>query len=96
MIKHKPGWPYRLEVTWRLLAASVGGYQVTSAACALMALAIAAVTPLTQAEAVLLATLLGFLFYALFAIWMFSSRSMLRVWSSLLLALLISAWQLLY
>ncbi|MFL9924776.1 iron transporter [Herbaspirillum lusitanum] len=79
------GRHYRWEIVGRMLAAIAGGYLLAAMTAALLAIAIPAISPLTRAEGVLIATLLSFLFYALFAMWVFSMRSAGRMWTCLML-----------
>lgn len=66
----------RLSVTSRIAAAVFGGYALTSALSALLAL----ILPMPRHEAALLAMLLSFLWYALAVMWVFHTRSVTRAW----------------
>ena len=70
---------YRWAVLSRVLAASLGGYAFTWAAIVLLAL----LWPLPRAQAVGLATMLGFLIYAAVARWVFATRSAWRAWAGI-------------
>lgn len=70
---------HRWAVFSRVLAASVGGYGLTWAAIVLVAL----IWPLPRAEAVGLATMLGFVIYAVVAMWVFVTRSAWRAWAGI-------------
>lgn len=71
---------YRLLVLSRIVVAALGGYALASAMAVLLAL----VWPLPRAEAVMASTLLGFVWYAVAVIWVFSVRSVLRAWIGIL------------
>ena len=76
MIAFSDAARYRWAVFSRVIAAAVGGYALTSAAIVLLAL----IWPLPRAQAVGVATLLGFAIYAIAVIWVFSTRSAWRAW----------------
>ena len=65
----------------RVLAAVFGGYALTSGVAVLLA----AVLPMSRAEAVLTATLSAFVVYTCAVIWVFSVHDMRRVWIGMLL-----------
>ncbi|WP_263262663.1 DUF3649 domain-containing protein [Pseudomonas sp. RIT-PI-S] len=67
---------YRLGVLSRCLAASLGGYALTSAASALLA----GVLPTAPAQAAVSAMMLGFVVYVLAVLWAFACRSALKAW----------------
>lgn len=71
---------YRLGVASRAVAAIFGGYALTAAAIALLAIWL----PLARAEAVLTATMLSFALYAAAVIWVFAARSAWRAWFGML------------
>ena len=71
---------YRLGVASRAVAAIFGGYALTAAAIALLAIWL----PLARAEAVLTATMLSFALYATAVIWVFAARSAWRAWFGML------------
>ncbi|VFR31829.1 FIG024006: iron uptake protein [plant metagenome] len=71
---------YRLLVLSRIVVAALGGYALASAMAVLLAL----VWPLPRAEAVMVSTLLSFVWYAVAVIWVFSVRSVLRAWIGIL------------
>lgn len=73
-------WQYRASVVARILAATAGAYALTSALVAVLA----AVLPMARIEAVVTATLLAFLVYALAVIWVFAAGSAARAWIGLL------------
>ncbi len=74
---------YRAAVALRALAAVLGGYWLASASTAALALALAQALP--RIEAVLWATLLSWLVYALSAGWAFWARSTWRAWAGIAL-----------
>lgn len=70
---------HRWAVLLRVLMATLGGYALTALACTVMAHALVAVGAMPRAPAVLLSTLISFLFYTAVALWVFHVRSLLRV-----------------
>lgn len=89
-----PSVAYRFAVFSRVLAAALGGYLLAAACAAGLAMALAHAMP--RSEAVLTATMLAWLTYALAAAWAFYARSAWRAWAGLLLpALLLGAMPLL-
>jgi hypothetical protein len=76
-----PAWRQRLAVTLRVLGAVLGGYAFSAAFVALLALALPRVTGLPRSEAVLLASMLGFLVYLVALIWAFAERRLWRPWA---------------
>jgi len=73
---------YRWAVASRVAAAAFGGYALTSAATALLAL----LWPAPRAQAVLWATMLSFIVYTIAVIWVFTTRSATRAWMGMLVA----------
>lgn len=72
---------YRRAVASRVLAASVGGYALTSLVTAVLALLLPRLGgDTTPAQGVLIATLWSFLLYAVFVLWVFCVRSATRAW----------------
>lgn len=71
---------YRWMIFGRVLAASVGGYVVSSLCSAVLALLLPVVFGASRAEGVLIGTLLSFVFYTCIALWVFAVRSATRVW----------------
>lgn len=67
---------YRWEVASRVVAAAIGGYALASAITVLLAL----IWPLPRAQAVLASTMLGFVWYTVAVIWVFTTRSHVRAW----------------
>lgn len=69
------------EVFGRVSAAILAGYLLTALVTALLA----ELLPLEKADAVLVATMLSFAFYATAVIWAFTVKCWWRSWSDLLL-----------
>lgn len=76
---------YRWTVASRVLAASVGGYALTSLMTAVLSLGLPLLAFSTRAEAVLTATLWSFVLYTGIVIFVFSTRSHARAWSGLIM-----------
>ena len=84
--------PPRREILSRVLAATFGGYAVTSLAMSLLALTLSSIPGSNNADRVLIATLLSFVLCPVIVILVFSTRSALRAWVGLgLTAVLMSA-----
>lgn len=73
------GAAYRLAVASRAVAAVFGGY----ALAALCTIFLSRVLPLPVADAVLAATMLSFIVYALAVIWVFATATAVRAWAGL-------------
>lgn len=71
---------YRWAVASRIVAATLGGYALSSAATVLMAV----LWPAPLAQAVLWATMLSFTVYAVVVIWVFCTRSATRAWGGMI------------
>ncbi len=69
------------SVASRIAAAVLGGYVLTT----LAGIAMGGLLPTERAEAVLAATLLGFVIYAAAVVWVFAAGSARRAWLGLLL-----------
>jgi hypothetical protein len=67
-------------LTLRLVAAIPGGYALTAAWVAAMG-GLLAHTGLQRSDAVVLAAMLGFLFYLVFLMWAFAQRRLTRLWT---------------
>lgn len=67
---------YRLGVLFRCLAASLGGYALTTAASAF----VGAVWPSPPAQAAAGAMMLGLVIYVAATLWVFACRSAARAW----------------
>ncbi len=74
---------YRLAVASRTLAAAAGGYALAAGFTAALTLALMPFMP--RAEAVLTATMLAWLVYALAAAWTFYARTAWGAWAGTLL-----------
>lgn len=74
------GLRYRLGVASRAIAAILGGYALSGAASAVLALYL----PTTRAEAALTGTLAAFVIYPCAVMWVFAVRSAWRAWLGLL------------
>jgi hypothetical protein len=72
----KTEWHHRLMVLSRIGAGFGGGYVLTSLAVAFLSLCLSG----SRASAVLLATMPGFLIYALIVMAVFHARSVVRAW----------------
>ncbi|MDV2450420.1 hypothetical protein [Xanthomonas hortorum] len=70
----------RWSVAGRMLAASVGGYALTSLGCSVLAQLLTRFAGVLPALAVLSTTLLSFVIYTVVVLWMFRARSALRMW----------------
>lgn len=79
-MREKAGGPtaaaQRWQVVARLLAAVVGGYALAN----LLSLALVGLLPMTRADKVMTAILLGFVVQACAVLWAFAGRSAGRVW----------------
>jgi hypothetical protein len=71
---------YRWSVAGRVLAASVGGYALTSTGCSVLAQLLTRFAGISPAVAVLSTTLLSFVIYTVVVLWMFRARNALRMW----------------
>ncbi|OZI58640.1 DUF3649 domain-containing protein [Bordetella genomosp. 1] len=76
MSRRALSWRDRLAVGSRVVAAAVGGYALASALSVLLALLL----PLPRAQAVLAASMLGFVWYVAAIMVAFSVRSATRAW----------------
>lgn len=82
---------HRWSVLFRVLAAAVGGYALTSALAVVLGLAL----PVERAQAVNLAMDSGFVIYLPILLWVFHTRSAARAWGWLALwngAAMLLAW----
>lgn len=71
---------YRWMIASRVLAASVGAYFLSSLIASALALLLPLIAGVSRAEGVLIGTLLSFVIYTCIALWVFCSRSAIRVW----------------
>jgi hypothetical protein len=74
-----PG-PGPWHVASRVLGAVLGGYALSAALVALLSVALPLVSGLARSEAVILASMLGFLIYLGLLLWAFAERRLARVW----------------
>lgn len=72
---------YRLQVLSRIVAATVGGYALASAVTVLLTL----LWPLPKGQAVLATNMLGFVWYTIAVMWVFSTKSATRAWVGMVL-----------
>lgn len=80
-------WRYRLAITSRAVAAVAGGYAVAAGFAAALSLGLAQLMP--RVEAVLTATMLAWLAYAMAAGWAFYARTAWGAWAGTLLPALV-------
>ena len=80
-------WRYRLAVASRAVAAIGGGYALASAFTGALSLALAQLVP--RVEAVLMATMLAWLAYAIAAGWAFYARTAWGAWAGTVLPALV-------
>lgn len=73
--RHQTEGKVWLDTTCRVLLAVLGGYAFTYAATA----ALARLLPLARFDAAVVATLLSFVIYLAFILWVFAARSLRRV-----------------
>lgn len=73
----------RLRVLSRVLAAVLGGYAFSAACVALLSVVLPTVFALARSDAVILASMLGFLVYLGVLIWAFAQQRHARVWALL-------------
>lgn len=72
---------YRLQVFSRIVAATVGGYALATAMTVLLTL----LWPAPKGQAVLATNMLGFVWYTIAVMWVFSTKSATRAWLGMLL-----------
>lgn len=77
-----PAWRNRTRVLARVLGVVFGGYAFSAAAVALLAVLLP-VSGMARSEAVILASMLGFLIYLGVLIWAFAEPRLARVWAVL-------------
>ena len=75
---------YRMQVLSRTLAAAGGGYVLMSSSGFVLARAFAA-SGLSRPDAVMGATLIGFILFCIAAMWCFGTRSARRAWAGTVL-----------
>ncbi|RZT31334.1 DUF3649 domain-containing protein [Cupriavidus agavae] len=74
---------YRVGVASRALAAILGGYAVAALATGCLSLVLARWTGMARADAVVTASLLSFLWFALAVVWVFAAGTATRAWIGL-------------
>lgn len=72
---------YRLQVFSRIVAATVGGYALATAITVLLTL----LWPAPKGQAVLATNMLGFVWYTIAVMWVFSTKSATRAWLGMVL-----------
>jgi hypothetical protein len=77
----------RQDVVARVVAAALGGYVLTYAATACLALLL----PLPKTEAVLTATMLSFIIYTSAILWAFAASTPIKAWLGLVVPAIICA-----
>ena len=77
-----PAWRRSAAVLSRLLAAVCGGYALAAGCVALVSVALPRLVGVPRGEAVLLASMLGFVVYLVLLLWAFAAR-LWRVWAVL-------------
>ena len=80
-MKANKGLRYRSGVASRAIAAILGGYALTTAAIAFLALTL----PMARVDAVQTATLLSFFIYACAIVWVFAARDAWHAWLGILI-----------
>ncbi|MEG0447336.1 MAG: DUF3649 domain-containing protein [Comamonas sp.] len=78
-----PLTPYRLAVASRTVAATLGGYALAATSTAALSLLLH--PPLERVEAVMTATLLSWIIYAMAIGWTFFARTAWLAWAGVLL-----------
>lgn len=81
---------YRIQVLLRILASFIGGYVLTGYITAVTALLL----PMTRVDAVILSSMLSYLWFAVILIWAFAIKSLLYLY--LIVAVLIGISATLY
>lgn len=69
----------RLQTSLRVVTAVLGGYAAASGVVALLAVGLPRLTGLARSEAVVLASMMGFLIYLALLIWVFSAQRLSRL-----------------
>lgn len=72
---------YRWAVASRAIAAVLGGYALASAAAACLAVWL----PMTRVDAVVTASMLGFVVYTIGVVWVFATRNTWRAWVGIMI-----------
>jgi hypothetical protein len=74
----------RIGIAVRALTATIGGYALTAAATALLAVLLAGPLTMQRADAAIIATMLSFAIYACAALWAFAAPSAQRAFGAML------------
>ncbi|GAA5231895.1 iron transporter [Verticiella sediminum] len=90
-VRRGPGWRYRVDVLLRSLAAGGVGYLFASDVAGAAALGLALAGATSRAEAVMAGTMLGFIAWAVLAMWVFAQARTRRALAGACLAALL-AW----
>lgn len=72
-----------LRIAARVLAALVGAYAVTAGAAALIAVILVLAAGASRADALIAASMIGYVIFALVMLWCFAERRLARVWLAL-------------
>jgi hypothetical protein len=78
-----PAWRRAAAVLSRVLAAIFAGYGFAAGCVALVSVALPQLVGVPRSEAVLLASMLGFLVYLVVLLWAGAARRLWRVWAVL-------------
>lgn len=68
------------RITARVLAAVIGTYAVTAGATALIAVLMVFATGASRSDALIGASMIGYLLFAVLMLWCFAERRLARVW----------------
>lgn len=69
-----------LRITARVLAALVGSYAVTAGAAALLAVLLVLATGASRSDALIAASMISYILFAVLMLWCFAERRLARVW----------------
>lgn len=75
----------RVEIGSRVVAAALGGYALSAATAACLAL----VLPMARSEAVLTGTMVSFVVYVCAVLWVFAASSARRAWLGLVVPVVV-------
>lgn len=78
---------YRWMVFFRVIAGFIGGYILT----AYITMLLAEILPMSRADAVVLSSLLSYLWFCMAIIWVFAVKSALKAWLGMLVAIALFA-----
>ncbi|GAA7755658.1 DUF3649 domain-containing protein [Cupriavidus metallidurans] len=96
-MKQRVSVGYRMAIGSRVIAAVVGGYAVAALCTGCLSLALVRWTDVARSEAVMTATLMSFLWFALAVIWVFAASTAWRAWIGLCVpgVLMAAGWSIL-